>query len=128
MSYFIEIMDKIKAQLQAYERQARAGGPEAATTTTTDTSVLYNINLQKQMYDNKFVEEQYNYQKTPKKRGQTLQEFVLLFFYISLAIFSIAIVIYAFLENGQSYAAAGQALLLCIVLTIAITAILIRVA
>lgn len=124
--FFIGIMDKIKAQLQAYERQARAAGPEA--TTTTDTSVLYNINLQKQMYDNKFVEEQYNYQKTPKKRGQTLQEFVLLFFYISLAIFSIALIIYAFLENGQSYAAAGQALLLCIVLTIAITAILIRVA
>lgn len=117
---WIGTLNKIEEQIAEYSSNI--------STPTKDTSKLYNINLQKQMYDNKFVEEQYNYQKIPKKRGQTLQEFVLLFFYISLAIFSIALIIYAFLENGQSYTAAAQVFFLCILMTIAITAILIRVA
>jgi len=78
--------------------------------------------------DAKFVEEQSNYQKSPKQRGQTLQEFVLLFFYVSFAIFSIAVTIAAFLEDGQNYMTAAKVFGLCIVLALAITAILIRVA
>ena len=50
-------------------------------------------------FDAKFLEEQSSHQKNPKQRGQTLQEFVLLFFYVSFAIFSIAITIAAFLED-----------------------------
>jgi ABC-type transport system involved in cytochrome bd biosynthesis fused ATPase/permease subunit len=79
-------------------------------------------------YDAKFLEEQSSYQKNPKQRVQTLQEFVLLFFYVSFAIFSIAITIAAFLEDGQNYTTAAKVFGLCIVLALAITAILIRVA
>jgi hypothetical protein len=79
-------------------------------------------------YDSKFLEEQSSYQKSPKQRGQTLQEFVLLFFYVSFAIFSIAITIAAFLEDGQNYVTAAKVFGLCLVLALAITAILIRVA
>jgi hypothetical protein len=89
---------------------------------------LYTVNRDKKIYDAKFLEEQYQYQKTPKQRSQTLQEFVLLFFYVSLGIFSVALIVYAFLLNGQSYSAAGKMLGLCIVMCLAITAILIRVA
>jgi hypothetical protein len=89
---------------------------------------LYTVKSQKGVYDAKFLEEQFPYQKSPKKRRQTLQEFVLLFFYISLAIFCLSVTLYAFLENGQSYSAAAKAFGLCIVLCIAITAILIKVA
>lgn len=101
---------------------------------TTDPAVL---RLQKESsdtlakartFDAKFVEEQSKYQKSPKQRGQTLQEFVLLFFYVSFAIFSIAVTIAAFLEDGQNYMTAAKVFGLCIVLALAITAILIRVA
>jgi hypothetical protein len=89
---------------------------------------LYTVKREKNIYDAKFLEEQYQYQKTPKQRNQTLQEFVLLFFYVSLGIFSVALIVYAFLINGQSYSAAAKMLGLCIVMCIAITAILIKVA
>ena len=89
---------------------------------------LYKITSQKKIYDAKFLEEKNPYHKSPKQRRQTLQEFVLLFFYISFAIFSISLMIYAFLEEGQSYSAAAKMFGLCLVLCIAITAILIRVA
>ena len=79
-------------------------------------------------FDAKFLEEQWNQQKSPKQRGQTLQEFVLLFFYVSFAIFSIAVTIAAFLEDGQNYMTAAKVFGLCIVLALVITAILIRVA
>jgi uncharacterized membrane protein YcjF (UPF0283 family) len=81
----------------------------------------------KKIYDSKFLEEQFPYQSKSKKRRQTLQEFVLLFFYISLAIFCIAMMINAYLENGQDYWAAVKVLGLFVVIAVAITAILIRV-
>jgi hypothetical protein len=101
---------------------------------TTDPSILRQGKessealAKSRTYDAKFLEEQSSYQKNPKQRGQTLQEFVLLFFYVSFAIFSIAITIAAFLEDGQNYTTAAKVFGLCIVLALAITAILIRVA
>jgi len=81
---------------------------------------------QKGVYDSKFLEEKFPNQ-APKRRRQTLQEFVLLFFYISFAIFSVALMIYAFLENGQSYSAAGKTMGLCCIIALAISGILIKV-
>lgn len=95
------------------------------TKVSEGTKEIYEMETQKRMYDVKFIEEQQPYQTSPKKRGQTLQEFVLLFFYISLVIFTIAMMIYAFLEE-HSYSAALKALALGGGLALAITAILIR--
>lgn len=100
----------------------------------SDAVIQQEVDLQKikkdiQIYNAKFEEEKFPYQRSaPKKRRQTLQEFVLLFFYISFLIFSIAVTIFAFLHYGQSYTAAFNALILCIVVGLAITAILMRVA
>jgi hypothetical protein len=89
---------------------------------------LDSAKREKTIYDAKFLEEQYLGNKQPKHRSQTLQEFVLLFFYVSLGIFSVALIIYAFLANGQSFSEAAKMLGLCIVMCLAITAILIRLA
>jgi hypothetical protein len=89
---------------------------------------LHAATSEKGIYDAKFLEEKYPHQHAPKQRGQTLQEFVLLFFYISLGIFSVALIIFAFLENGQSYSEAAKMLGLCVFLFLAVTVILIRVA
>jgi hypothetical protein len=89
---------------------------------------LYTTRTQKSEYDAKFLEDQSSYQNTPKQRNQTLQEFVFLFFYVSLGIFSVALTIYSFLTSGQSYSEAAKTLGLCIVGVLAITAILIRMA
>ena len=88
---------------------------------------LNTIKNDKKIYDSKFLEEQFPYQTKSKQRRQTLQEFVLLFFYISLAIFCIAMMINAYLENGQDYSVAVKVLGLFVVIAFAITAILIRV-
>jgi len=88
---------------------------------------LNTIKNDKKIYDSKFLEEQFPYQTKTKQRRQTLQEFVLLFFYISLAIFCIAMMINAYLENGQDYSVAVKILGLFVVIAFAITAILIRV-
>jgi len=103
--------------------------PQAADQATVQQHMeLHATTSEQGIYDSKFSEEHYPYQKTPKQRSQTLQEFVLLFFYVSLAIFSLALILFAFLENGQSYSEAAKMLGLCVVLILAVTAILIRVA
>jgi hypothetical protein len=103
--------------------------PQAADQATVQQHMeLHATTSEQGIYDSKFREEHYPYQKTPKQRSQTLQEFVLLFFYVSLAIFSLALILFAFLENGQSYSEAAKMLGLCVVLILAVTAILIRVA
>jgi len=121
----------IVANLDILQGRIKAG---YATKGTADPAVLREKKessdalAKSRTYDAKFVEEQAGYQKSPKQRRQTLQEFVLLFFYVSFAIFSIAVTIAAFLEDGQNYATAAKVFGLCIVLALAITAILIRVA
>jgi ammonia channel protein AmtB len=113
-------MDVLRSRVATAFRKAKAQVGVA-----TGTKEVYELKNQKKMYDAKFVEEQHGYQKIPKKRGQTLQEFVLLFFYISLAIFTVAMMIYAFLEK-QSYSSALGALIVCAGIALVITAILIR--
>jgi hypothetical protein len=129
--HILSQLKDVLANLDILQGRIRTG---YATKETTDPATvqqeleLYKTTSQKTTYDAKFLEEQYPYQRSPKRRTQTLQEFVLLFFYVSFAIFSVALIIYAFLEGGQSYSAAGKMLGLCLVLCLAITAILIRVA
>ena len=89
---------------------------------------LFNATRKKTLYDAKFLEEQYVYQASPIKRKQTLQDFVLLFFFVSFAIFSLSIVIYSFLINGMSYEAAAKTLSLCIILGLLITVVLMKFA
>jgi len=129
--HILSQLEDILANLDILQGRIRTG---YATMGITDPAIvqqeleLYKATSQKTVYDSKFLEEQYPYQKSPKVRVQTLQEFVLLFFYVSFAIFSVALMIYAFLEEGQSYTAAAKMLGMCLVLCLAVTAILIRVA
>jgi hypothetical protein len=83
---------------------------------------------QKGIYDAKFLEEQYDYQGSPKRRRQTLQEFVLLFFYISFAILTIALMIYAYLENGNNITAAAKVFGFSCIIALAMTGVLVKVA
>ena len=129
--HILSQLEDILANLDILQGRVRTG---YATMGTTDPAIvqqeleLYKATSQKTVYDAKFLEEQYPYQKSPKLRVQTLQEFVLLFFYVSFAIFSVALIIFAFLEEGQSYTAAAKMGGMCVVLCLAVTAILIRVA
>ena len=95
---------------------------------TNEQLDVHNAERQKGIYDAKFLEEKYPYQGTPKRRRQTLQEFVLLFFYISFAILVIALMIYAYLENGNSFTAAAKVLGFSCIIALAMTGILIKIA
>ena len=124
-------LNGILANLDILQGRIRTG---YATKGSTDPAILREGKMSSdalakaRTFDAKFVEEQSAYQKNPRQRGQTLQEFVLLFFYVSFLIFSISITIGAFLEDGQNYTTAAKVFGLCIVMGLAITAILIRFA
>ena len=78
-------------------------------------------------HDVMFEEEETNAQSKGKKtRRQTLQEFILLFFYCSYAILSAAIVMYAYIEKGSSNALGVAGMM--VVLAFVITGFIIRLA
>ena len=78
-------------------------------------------------HDVMFEEEEANAQAKGKKtRRQTLQEFILLFFYCSYAILSAAIVMYAYIEKGSSNALGVAGMM--VVLAFVITGFIIRLA
>jgi len=95
---------------------------------TAEQLDVHRAETQKGIYDAKFLEEQYTYQGAPKRRRQTLQEFVLLFFYISFAILTIALMIYAYLENGNNMTAAAKVFGFSCIIALAMTGILVKVA
>jgi paraquat-inducible protein B len=61
-----------------------------------------------------------------KSRKQTLQEFVLLFFYISLAVLSVTLLFYSLATGG--FIQGAKMLAMCFVVGLVVTAILIRYA
>ena len=78
-------------------------------------------------HDVMFEEEEANAQvKGKKTRRQTLQEFILLFFYCSYAILSAAIVMYAYIEKGSSNALSVTGIM--VVIAFVITGFIIRLA
>lgn len=78
-------------------------------------------------HDVMFEEEEANAQvKGKKTRRQTLQEFILLFFYCSYAILSAAIVMYAYIEKGSSNALSVTGIM--VVIAFVLTGFIIRLA
>jgi len=126
LPYILSHMDIIKKKLKKAFIQMTNESVDPMVAETMKQ--VYELKNEKAIYDTKFTEQQQPYQRKAKTRGQTLQEYIFLFFYISLAIFTVAIMIYAFLEGGHSYTAAFNALFLCVGLTLAITAAILRLA
>lgn len=80
-----------------------------------------------QTYDTQFVEEESKLSRFGKKsRKQSLQEFVLLIFYVAIALLTCALVLYSF-TNGNA-AAAGQIFAVMCFATLVITAIIVKYA
>lgn len=80
-----------------------------------------------QTYKTKFEEEESKLQALGgKTRKQTLQEFVLLFFWISYAVFTVSAGLYSYRTTGSS--AAQKMVGILFLLALVITAVLIRYA
>jgi hypothetical protein len=126
LPYILSHMDIIKKKLKKAFIQMTNESVDPMVAETMKQ--VYELKNEKALYDTKFTEQEQPYQRKAKMRGQTLQEYIFLFFYISLAIFTVSIMIYAFLQGGQSYTAAANALFICVGLTLAITAAIIRLA
>ena len=78
-------------------------------------------------HDVMFEEEEANAQvKGKKTRRQTLQEFILLFFYCAYAILSAAVIMYAYIEKGSSNALSVTGIM--VVIAFVITGLIIRLA
>jgi len=69
-------------------------------------------------YDRKFEEAQYKFQANGgKTRKQTLQEFVILFFFVGYALFTVSLVLYARATGGSPGMLFGGMLFLMFIIT-----------
>jgi lipopolysaccharide export LptBFGC system permease protein LptF len=67
------------------------GSPDIKTQATIDL-----LNEEAATYDRKFEEAQYKFQASGgKSRKQTLQEFVIFFFFVAYALFTVSLILYA---------------------------------
>jgi hypothetical protein len=79
-------------------------------------------------YDTEFRQHEQLLQQTGgKPRHQTLQEFVLLFFYTSFTLISLSLAIYSYVKT-QTYGNSIKIILLMLFIALLITAIIIRYA
>jgi hypothetical protein len=124
ISIFLNNLDLLKKRITTGYVQLGVSNPA----TVRQAMQLYGATSDKSIYDSKFVEEKYPEHKSFKQRKQSLEEFVLLFFYISYAIFAFAMSISSFVDNGNSYASAVACLLFFGLMSILITGLLIRYA
>ena len=118
------------SQVNALVRSIRSA--VAANNQTSSTTFLFvnEVNAMKEAtraHDILFEEAEVNAQTKGKKmRRQTLQEFVLLFFFCSYLIFSAALVMSSYIEKGANDAMKTAGILL--VATLVITGLIIRLA
>jgi hypothetical protein len=92
-------------------------------------SEIVAMKEEQERYDTMFEEEESILQTMGgKTRMQTLQEFVLTFFYSGFFLFSIAIAIYYFLRTGRSGAEFAKAMGVMAFIGLVITGLLIRYA
>jgi hypothetical protein len=79
---------------------------------------------EQKLYDSKFLEEEFPKQRIVKRREQTLQEFVLLFFYVAFAIFTLALAATYLIQKNIT--GSMTSVIGCASFTLAFTAFLIR--
>jgi hypothetical protein len=120
LSVLLNKLDIIKERITSGYSQLAPSDPS----TVNQQMKLSTAKNNKKLYNSKFLEEQYPNQRTIKRRAQTLQEFVLLFFYVAFAIFTIAFAATYFMQNNIS--GSIIAILGCACFTLAFTAFLIR--
>jgi hypothetical protein len=120
LSVLLTKMDKIKEKITSGYAQLAPSDPATVNQQMTLSTVKNN----QKIYNSKFLEENVPHQRTVKRRAQTLQEFVLLFFYVAFAIFTLAFAATYVIQNnisGSIVAIIGSAFFL-----LAFTAFLIR--
>jgi len=87
---------------------------------------MYELKNKKEIYDIQFAEQQQPFQTSRKGRDVTLQEYVLLFFYISLAIFTLSMMSYAFLQGEEPFTAGFYALCMGVGFALVFTMLIMR--
>lgn len=120
LSVLLTKMDKINEKITSGYAQLAPSDPA----TVNQQMSLSTVKNNQKIYNSKFLEENFPHQRSVKRRAQTLQEFVLLFFYVAFAIFTLAFAATYMIQNnipGSIVAIVGSALFL-----LAFTAFLIR--
>ena len=106
LPFAIAQMDIIKDRLnEAFIRMNKQPDTDPAIAYTMKQ--MYELKNKKEIYDIQFAEQQQPFQTSRKGRDVTLQEYVLLFFYISLAIFTLSMMSYAFVRAEEDAFTAG---------------------
>jgi hypothetical protein len=81
-------------------------------------ATIENLKQQAAEYDRKFEEAQYKFQVNGgKTRKQTLQEFVILFFFVGYSLFTVSLVLYSRATGGSPGTIFGGMLFLMLIIT-----------
>jgi len=121
---FIDASTKINTLVDEVNR-AIIDNKNSDTTALLFTNEIRAMKHSARAHDILFEEEEAKAQGIGKKtRRQTLQEFVLLFFFCAYAILSAAVVMYAYIEKGSSQALTVIASM--IIIAFVITGLIIR--
>lgn len=95
-------------------RSSIAGGSPDIKTQAS----IQELNQQAAEYDRQFEEAQYKFQAGGgKTRKQTLQEFVILFFFVGYAFFTVSLVLYARATGGSPGKIFGGMLFLMLIIS-----------
>jgi hypothetical protein len=120
LSVLLTKLDTIKERITAGYSQLAPTDPA----TVNQQISLSKAKTNQQLYNSKFLEEKFPNERIVKRRAQTLQEFVLLFFYVAFAIFTLAFAATYFLQNNIS--GSILTLIVCACISLAFTAFLSR--
>jgi hypothetical protein len=123
---FIDASTKINTLVDELN-EAIADNKNSDTTALLFTNEIRAMKHSARAHDVLFEENEAKAQDTGKKtRRQTLQEFVLLFFFCAYAILSAAVIMYAYIEKGSSHALTVLAGM--VIIAFVVTGLIIRLA
>lgn len=125
-------LEPIISELTVLEKNIKDSFTQDFSTKSTGRSKIEseikNLENQANIYDEQFQHEEAKIQAMGgKTRAQTLQEFVILFFYISLLLLVISIVIYTYVST-QSTKQTVKVLGILLLSSVVLTGLLIRYA
>lgn len=102
-----------------------SGGTSTKKYTNSANYEIQSMKQQEATFDTEFEEAEANLQKTGgKTRRQTLQEFVILFFFISFGVFMISVAVLKFIETRQPVEGLKMIGILLLLLAISIALII----
>jgi hypothetical protein len=114
----IDTLTVTRANILNSWNRINTNSPDTSSNTLQSRATIETLNQQAAEYDRQFEEAQYKFQASGgKSRKQTLQEFVILFFFVGYALFTISLILYGQAVGISTAKIFGGMLFLLLIIT-----------